>query len=183
MSQNASSIRERFRFQSAALAPDSEPLHVLRFSGTEGFSRLFSFDISLATRIAELDADAVLTNPAALCILRSDGSMARFTGYPTSLSLTSSYGDWKFWNLRLQPALWKLTQQVESRIYLDCTVEELAREVLDQASSLQMDYEVRLSGSYEKQEFSMQLNESLYGFLSWNKTFPADVLYKLGVNG
>ena len=73
MPQNPASIRERFRFQSAALGPHAEPLHVLRFSGTEGFSRLFSFDISLATRIAELDADAVLTNPAALCILRSGG--------------------------------------------------------------------------------------------------------------
>ena len=50
MPQNIPSLRERFRFQSATLAPkDGEPLHVPRFSGTEGFSQLFAFDISLAT--------------------------------------------------------------------------------------------------------------------------------------
>ncbi|MBQ1539941.1 MAG: type VI secretion system tip protein VgrG [Desulfovibrio sp.] len=167
MSQNAPSLRERFRFQSAALAPDGEPLHVLRFSGTEGFSRLFAFDISLATRRTGLDADALLTNPATLFILRPNGGLARFTGYPTSLALSSSYNGWQFWTLRLQPALWKLTQQVENRIYLDCTVEELAREVLDQAASMATDYEFRLYGSYGKQDFSMQLNESLYDFLAW----------------
>ena len=48
------SLRERFRFQSAAL-PDGEPLHVLRFSGEEGFSRIFSFDISLCTKRNDLD--------------------------------------------------------------------------------------------------------------------------------
>ncbi|MBR6468580.1 MAG: hypothetical protein IKT16_10570, partial [Desulfovibrio sp.] len=109
MAQNAPSLRERFRFQSAALGPDAEPLHVLRFSGTEGFSRLFSFDISLATRQKDIDTDAVLANPAVLAILRPGGNVARFTGYPTSLSLSSSYGGWQFWTLRLQPALWKLT--------------------------------------------------------------------------
>ncbi|MCR5258502.1 MAG: type VI secretion system tip protein VgrG [Desulfovibrio sp.] len=167
MPQNTPSLRERFRFQSAALDPDGEPLHVLRFSGTEGFSRLFSFDISLVTRRTGLDADAILTNPAVLSILRPSGGLARFTGYPTSLALSSSYNGWQFWTMRLQPALWKLTQQVESRIYLDCTVEELAKEVLDQASSLQTDYEFRLYGSYGKQEFAMQHAESLFDFLSW----------------
>jgi len=56
---------------------------------------------------------------------------------------------------------------VESRIFLDCTVEELAKEVLDKASSLQIDCDFRLSGSYGKQEFSKQHNESLYDFLAW----------------
>ncbi len=56
---------------------------------------------------------------------------------------------------------------MESRIFLDCTVEELAKEVLDKASSLQIDCDFRLSGSYGKQEFSMQHNESLYDFLAW----------------
>ncbi|MBO4684859.1 MAG: type VI secretion system tip protein VgrG, partial [Desulfovibrio sp.] len=163
----APSLRERFRFQSAALGPDAEPLHVLRFSGTEGFSRLFSFDISLATRQKDIDTDAVLANPAVLAILRPGGNVARFTGYPTSLSLSSSYGGWQFWTLRLQPALWKLTQQVENRIFLDCTVQELAKEVLDKAASLQIDYDFRLYGAYGKQEFAMQHNESLYGFLAW----------------
>ncbi|MCR5170320.1 MAG: type VI secretion system tip protein VgrG [Desulfovibrio sp.] len=167
MPKSAPSIRERFRFQSAALGLDDEPLHVLRFSGTEGFSHIFAFDISLATRKKDLDADAILANPAVLYILRPGGGLARFTGYPTRLSLSSSYSGWQFWNLRLQPAFWKLTQQVENRIYLDCTVQELAKEVLDKASSLQMDYEFRLYGSYEKQDFAMQHNESLYNFLAW----------------
>ena len=70
MSQNASSIRERFRFQSAALGPDAEPLHVLRFSGTEGFSQLFSFDVRLATRQKDLDTGAILANPAVRSLIR-----------------------------------------------------------------------------------------------------------------
>ncbi|MBR4746821.1 MAG: phage late control D family protein, partial [Desulfovibrio sp.] len=167
MSQHDFPLRERFRFQSAALAPDAEPLHVLRFSGEEGFSQLFSFDVRLATRQTELDVDAVLANPAALSILRPGKGPARFTGYPTSLSLISSYNGWQFWTLRLQPALWKLTQQVENRLFVDSTVEEIAREVLDQAASLQVNYDFRLSGAYGKQEFAMLHNESLYGFLAW----------------
>ncbi|MCR5257093.1 MAG: hypothetical protein K6E40_02915 [Desulfovibrio sp.] len=105
-------LQERFRFETAAL-PDGEPLHVLRFAGEEGFSRLFAFDISLCTQRTDVSEDDLLANPAVLVVLRPDGSSASFSGYPTSVTLASSYNGWRFWQLRLQPAVWKLTQQVE----------------------------------------------------------------------
>ncbi len=158
-------LQERFRFETAAL-PDGEPLHVLRFAGEEGFSRLFAFDISLCTQRTDVSEDDLLANPAVLVVLRPDGSSASFSGYPTSVTLASSYNGWRFWQLRLQPAVWKLTQQVESRIFLDRTVQELAKDALD-ACAVPAESDFRLYGSYEKQEFSMQHGESLYNFLAW----------------
>ena len=140
---------------------------MLRFSGEEGFSRIFSFDVSFCTKRKDIDEEAVLASPAALAIMRPDGSMVRFSGWPTSLTLSSSYGEWQFWSLRLQPALWKLTQQGENRIFLDCTVEDMAKEILGDAAVLPVDCDFRLTDSYRKQEFSMQHNESLYDFLAW----------------
>ncbi len=159
------SFRERFRFETGAL-PNGEALHVLRFSGEEGFNRLFAFDLSLCTQKADVSEDELLASPATLVILRSDGSKALFSGYPTSVTLASSYNGWRFWRLRLQPAIWKLTQQVESRIFLDRTVQELAKDALA-ACAVPVESDFRLYGSYEKQDFSMQHGESLYNFLAW----------------
>ena len=54
------SFRERFRFETGAL-PNGEALHVLRFSGEEGFNRLFAFDLSLCTQKADVSEDCART--------------------------------------------------------------------------------------------------------------------------
>ena len=63
-----STYTELFHFASAALPP--ETFHVVRFRGTEGLNRLFSFSIDLVSQDSSVDADKVLDAPALFTIHR-----------------------------------------------------------------------------------------------------------------
>ena len=61
---------KRFTFVSQGMPEDT--FAVVEFKGTEGISRLYEFDITLASDDPEIDLNGVLQNPATLTIKGSD---------------------------------------------------------------------------------------------------------------
>ncbi|MHB9028778.1 MAG: hypothetical protein ACYC9O_08415, partial [Candidatus Latescibacterota bacterium] len=62
---------KKFSFISRALPEDT--FSVIHFTGYEGLSRLYEFDISLVSENPDIDLDLVLAKPAQLIIHREDG--------------------------------------------------------------------------------------------------------------
>ena len=166
MSRHSHLTRERFRFQTQALR-DENALRVVRFTGAEGLSTLYRFEIVLATQHVALPLERMLAEPARLVILREDGRHATFSGLPTHIQQTTRYNDWTFYKLTLQPAFWKFTQIVQNSFHIDRTVREIIDTSLDSVAYFDVSREFRLMGKYDTQEFSMQHNESIYDFLAW----------------
>ena len=120
---------EWFRFTSEALPEDT--FHVIRFSGTEGLNRLFSFTIELASRNADLDTEALLNEPAAFTILREgDADPAVFKGYPARVDLGGHFGGFTFYTVELRPAFWKLTRLVGSAVFVNKKLRDATDEIL-----------------------------------------------------
>jgi len=148
---------------------DGHGLAVTDVYGREGLSQLFEFDVTL-----EPDASAqslvapreFVHGPGALCFT-ADGSRA-VHGVIVQADFTLAQDTGRaVYRLRLVPALWRATQAVRSRVYLDMTLPQLLRAVLHETGLAEHDdYVIALTQTYRARPYTVQYNESDYEFLS-----------------
>jgi len=154
---------KRFTFASKGLPEDT--FSVVEFKGTEGISRLYEFDITLASDDPEIDLKGVLQSPATLTIRGSDqdfpihGIMAQFE------QLHEVKGHY-FYRALLVPRLWQADLYRENQLFLDKTVPDIIEEILRQAGLTTQDYELKLTRSYPQWEYICQYRETDFDFIS-----------------
>ena len=157
---------ELFHFTSSALP--TETFHVTHFSGTEGLNALFSFTIALVSTNASVDPAKVLDAPASFIIRRDNGEDAVFQGYPARMEQGGMFNGYAYYKVELRPAFWKLTQAVQSAIFLNKNIQEVANELLNSQQFFSISHEFRLTRSdYPSPEFAMQYGESVYDYILW----------------
>lgn len=156
---------EWFRFTSQSMPEDK--FHVVRFTGTEGLNTLFSFTIELVSSDLAVDTGALLSAPATFTILREGAPDAVFSGYPARVEQGGQFNGYAYYTVELRPAFWKLTQVVQSAIFLNQTVEEVTHSLLSGQEFFLIPHEFRLMRSYPSQEFAMQYEESIYDYILW----------------
>ncbi|WP_371318062.1 type VI secretion system Vgr family protein [Pseudomonas sp. PDM31] len=119
--------RRLFRFTS----PIDHPQELLleRFSGTEGLSTLFSFELSLISQDARLELKSLMGQPALLEIELASGEARYVHGYISRFSLQKSDGGLAYYSATLSPWLWMLSRRFDSRIFQEQTVEDILRTV------------------------------------------------------
>lgn len=156
--------RKEFTFVSKALPEDA--FSVVSFRGTEAISRLFEFDITLASQDPEIDLKAVLQNPATLTIVHGieelpiHGVLARFE----QLHEVKQHA---FYRAVLVPKLWIAGLYRENQIFLDKTVPQVIEEVLKQAGMSGQDYEMNLTRKdHPAWEYICQYQETDLDFIS-----------------
>jgi type VI secretion system secreted protein VgrG len=148
---------------------DGHGLVVTDVYGREGVSQLFEFDVTL-----EPDASAqslvapreFVHGPSALCFT-ADGSRA-VHGVVVQADFTLAQDTGRaVYRLRLVPALWRATQAVRSRVYLDMTLPQLLRAVLHETGLAEHDdYVLALTQTYRPRPYTVQYNESDFDFLA-----------------
>ena len=161
-----SKYTELFRFEVDGM--DRDAFHVLSFRGTEALSSLFSFDIELVSKDMSLDLEELLASDAKLTIKRGgDLPDAVFAGRPAAARQTGSFGEYAYYSVTLRPAFWKFTQLVQSAIFLNKTAPETVDELISEERGFPLNFEMRLTAEYPKQEFAMQHEESVYDYIAW----------------
>jgi len=154
---------KRFTFVSQGLPEDT--FAVVEFKGTEGISRLYQFDITLASDDPEIDLKGVLQSPATLTIKGSDqdfpihGILGQFE------QLHEVKGRY-FYRALLVPRLWQADLYRENQLFLDKTVPDIIEEILKQAGLTTRDYELKLTRSYQQWEYICQYRETDFDFIS-----------------
>lgn len=157
---------ELFRFEVDGM--DRDTFHVLSFRGAEALSSLFSFDIELVSKDISLDLEDLLASDAKLTIKRGgDLPDAVFAGRPAAARQTGNFGEYAYYSVTLRPAFWKFTQLVQSAIFLNKTAPETADELISEERGFPLNFEMRLTAEYPKQEFAMQHEESVYDYIAW----------------
>lgn len=168
MSTSPSSDAVRYLFSSGAEALRGIPLHVARFSGTEGLNRLFSFTISLVSPRPDVDTGALLEAPATFSILREDAPPATFSGYPARVEQGGTFHGYTYYTVELRPTFWKCTQIRQSRIFLDKNLQATLRELLTEQEYFSFAHRFTfMRADYPVPEFAMQHNESVYDYICW----------------
>ncbi len=157
------SIKKKLSFRSSALADDT--FEVVSFSGTEGLSRLYIFDISLVADSDEIELESVIQSRAKLTILRDDVNIVFHGILSVFEQMETAQGRTRY-RAVLTPAFWRQTLTHHNQIFLDKTYPEIIEAALKDGGLTSLDYRFNLTGTYELHEYICQYNESHFNFIS-----------------
>ena len=158
--------KKDFWFISSAYSSDLEEptFHVWEFTGVEGISRLYEFNITLASEDPAIDLKAVLNNPAKLIIRREEKPDCVISGIVATFEQLGTLHDYYHYRAVLAPRLWLSDQYRENQLFLDKSVPDIIEEILSQAGVT--DYMLKLSKDYSKWEYICQYGETDFDFMS-----------------
>ena len=159
------------------------PAHtrVMRLSGHEGLSRLYSFTLDLVMPGAEgmtFDMADAVDATATLKIQAEDGSArSTFHGILSTMDWVQEVEDHSIYRVTLVPRLWRLGLNQHSNVFVEKTVQQIVTDVL-LSNQLQegQDFDFCLGATkYEKMPHVAQYRESDLDFLA--RRLERDGLY------
>jgi type VI secretion system secreted protein VgrG len=154
---------KRFTFVSDAQAEDT--FLVVRFSGYEAISQPYRFEIELATDDAEIDLRAMLQKPAHFVIRRGDLDDRVFNGVLAEFEQMKESGGHVIYKAVLVPWLWNAGLYHENQLFLDKSVEDIIKEILQQTRLTGDDYKFQMTGAYTPWEYLCQWRETDLNFI------------------
>lgn len=147
---------------------------VLTFTGNEGISRLYTFEVLFV--MAESDAsgfdeEAALLQAATLSLNNADGSpRQQIHGIFASIEFVASHAADVIFRAVLVPKLWKLTLTRHSRVWVEGTRPDTIPNILDavlKANGLAAaDFDINVTRSSPAQLHVCQYKESDFDFIS-----------------
>jgi type VI secretion system VgrG family protein len=157
------------RIESAAFGTDA--VHVAELSGREAVSRLFEFELRLASQ-GDIDEEALLTKGATLIFERkSDGAdvkeLRRVSGMVRSVrDRGMSEANHHEYVAVLVPRAWQATLTSTSDVCMDMSVPDILKKKLQEGAALDpgKDLDLRLDQSYPAREFVVQYKETNFAF-------------------
>ncbi len=155
---------KHFTFVSEALAEDA--LHVVEFHGTEAMSRLFEFHITLVSEDAEIDMKSVVRKPATFTILRQDYKECKIQGVCARFEQAGESHEHYYYKAVLVPKLWRSDLYLDNQLFLDKSVPDIVKEILNQTMLTSLDYDFKLTRSYPAWEYVCQFDETDFQFVS-----------------
>jgi type VI secretion system secreted protein VgrG len=149
------------RFE-CVLGPDVLLLN--EFTGSEGVSRPFRYQIRLLSTEADLDpADLLLTEASLLIDLPGDETR-RIRGIITRFAQGGTQDDdMTEYVAEIAPPFLVRTRSFRSRVFQHKNVPDIIKEILD---DLQVEHEFDLRGSYAEREYCVQYRETDLDFIS-----------------
>jgi len=161
--------------RSLAIATPLDPdLILVSMSGTEQISGLSSFTVQLKSKKPTITAEQTLGQNVTIYLELDDKKSRFFNGYITRWSgvhefvesvqgqaSTKSY----MYEAVVQPWLWFLTRQSNSRIFQKKTVPDILRDVFGKIGGL-ASFKIELSRTYPEWDYCCQYRESDFNFVS-----------------
>ncbi len=152
------------------LGKDALLLH--SFSGKEGVSELFHFDLKMHSENRSLKFDQIVGKKATIKISLPDGSERYINGIINSFTQGGSSPleggttptVFAHYYATLVPWLWVLTQTSDCRIFQNQTVPDILAQVFREHGF--SDFKNRLQGNFEPREYCVQYRESDFNFVS-----------------
>jgi len=155
--------QRKFRFVSSALK--AETFEVISFTGSEGLSKLYRFEILLVSDNPELDLEKVIYSRGTLTILRTAGNID-FHGILISFEQLLSVNGQSQYRAILAPFLWRLTLTHHNQVFLESTVPQIIESALKDGGLSSLNYEFRLIKDYPEREYVCMYNESHFSFIT-----------------
>ena len=154
---------QKFTFVSHSLP--AETFAVVHFSGAEGLSRCYEFDVTLVSRQADLDLTLIMDSPATLTILRDEGDIP-FHGILSEFEQHGAFSEYVYYRAVLTPKLQWLALTCHNQIFLQHNVPQILEAVLvENGLTPGLDFELRLTREYPVKEYVCQYGESHLQFI------------------
>ncbi|HYO51277.1 type VI secretion system Vgr family protein, partial [Archangium sp.] len=143
----------------------SEQLRVLRFSGSEGMSSLFEFQVELACENQDIDFTQVVGRPG-LLTLTGDLMPRHVHGIVSRFEQVNEQPRYAIYRATVVPLVWRLKHRHDIRIFQKLDTPTILKQVFE-ASGVPAD-KVRFSlvNTYEPRDYCVQYRESDWDFAS-----------------
>jgi len=146
------------------------PLDVEEFSGMEGMSRIYAYDIIFTSTNKQLDASEFLRKPSTLTIgaglLEVLPEQKKVHGVITDFRRISGSADQTLYRITLKPFISLLDRQFRShRFFVNKSVPDVVELILQEHGLHGWEYEFNLKQNYPKREQINQYQESDLAFI------------------
>ncbi len=140
------------------------------FRGTEGLSRLFSFELNILSENHNISFEDIIGKNVTISVVLADEDKRYFNGLISRFSQGrgggEAGGDPRFSHYRaaMVPWPWLLTRTADSRIFQKLSVPDIVEKIFKEKGF--SDFKVRLHDSYEKRDYCVQYRETDFNFVS-----------------
>jgi type VI secretion system secreted protein VgrG len=143
----------------------TDVLLLLGFSGTESLSRLFSYQLDLASANDAIAAKNIVGKPVTWSITRFDQNPRYFSGV-VSRFVAGALNRRKLRTYRAEvvPWPWLLTRTTDCRIFQNLSTPDIITKIFTDFGF--SDYKLELKGSFPKREYCVQYRETAFNFIS-----------------
>src|SRR5262249_3570467 len=139
-----------------------DALLLVGFSGHEGISQLFSFEMELlAENKNDIAFEKVLGQKVTLSLTLPKGKKRYLSGICHWIMQGASDDKFTAYRMQIVPQFWLLTKRVQSRIFQHLTVPDILQKVLKG-----LDVTPEIHGKFEPRDYCVQYRESDFNFAS-----------------
>ena len=134
------------------------------FTGHEGISRLFRFNLDLLSDNNSISFDDIVGQNVSISVTLSDQTLRYFNGFVSRFAQSGSDARFTHYQMEVVPWLWFLTRNANCRIFQNMSYPDIVQQVFTDAGF--SDFKSSLTGSYDPQEYCVQYRESDFNFVS-----------------
>jgi type VI secretion system secreted protein VgrG len=136
-----------------------------RFSGVEGMSRLFHFDLDLLSHNGSINPQDIVGDNISICIQPEGEPQRFFNGFVKSFQYLGLERRGLYaYKAEVVPWFWFLSKRTDCRVYQNQTVQEIVESIFNELGF--SDYVFALVEQHPKLEYCVQYNESDLDFIS-----------------
>ncbi|HEU5406425.1 MAG TPA: type VI secretion system tip protein TssI/VgrG, partial [Nitrospira sp.] len=134
------------------------------FSGQEGMSRLFSFELDLLSTDAEIKFENIIGQKVTILVRLGKEKERYFHGLINRFVQTGSTVGLVNYRATMVPSLWFLTRTADCRIFQNKKVPDIIQEIFKENGIT--DIKTVLKTTYEPREYCVQYRETDFNFVS-----------------
>jgi type VI secretion system secreted protein VgrG len=134
------------------------------FTGREGLSRLFHFQVDLLSANNAISFADIVGARVTLKVSLADGSKRYFNGFVSRFAQSASDARFTHYQMEVVPWLWFLTRNADCRIFQNMTIPDIVQQVFKDRGFT--DFKNSLTGSFETREYCVQYRETDFNFVS-----------------
>ncbi len=144
---------------------DKDKLLLTAFTGQEGLSFSFHYDLQLLSTDPAISFEEVVGSEATITIALPDNNERIINGIISAFSQGGHAGDFTAYQATLTSQMWLLTRVADCRIFQNKTVPQIVRLVLDK-NQIQHVVENLEHDRYQPREYCVQYSETDFHFIS-----------------
>jgi type VI secretion system secreted protein VgrG len=134
------------------------------FSGQEGVSELFRFELKMHSENRSIAFDSIVGKGATVRVMLAGGKERFINGVVSSFAQAGASQGLALYHATIVPWLWLLTRTSDCRIFQQQTVPEIIEKLFQERGF--KDYSLRLHGSFKPRDYCVQYRETTFNFVS-----------------
>ena len=152
------------QFMSITTPLGDDVLLLQQFTGQEGISQLFNFQLELVSEQAAIGLESIIGQNVTVNMTLSDGSQRHVNGFVSQFEQTRQDSQFTYYQAQMVPWLWFLSQASDCRIFQNKTVPEIVTQIFQEFGF--HDFRSALQASYERLDVAIQYRETEFNLIS-----------------